>query len=215
MEINVNQYIEFLLSENEKHNLISRQSGREEVLGHIEDSLALLKFASLSGRRVVDIGSGAGFPALVLAMKCPDAEFVLLESDLKKSGFLQSCRERLELSNVQVLRLRAEEAGRDESLREQFDFCTSRAVAAVNIMLEYGLPLLKTKGRLLLWKGSNAAAEIAAAQNALRILHGRVEAMHAYDLGGQRQRVIVAVKKEQATPPSYPRRTGLPGKKPL
>ena len=108
MEINVNHYIEFLFAENEKQNLISRQAGREDVLSHIEDSLAALKFVDLSGKRVIDIGSGAGFPAIILAIHCPDTEFVLVESDLKKSNFLQSCQGLLKLSNVQIVRARVE-----------------------------------------------------------------------------------------------------------
>jgi len=215
MEIYVNRFIDFLFAENEKQNLISRQSGREDVLSHIEDSLAVLKFINLSGRRVIDIGSGAGFPAIVLAMHCPDTEFVLVESDLKKSGFLQSCREQLNLNNVQVIRARAEEVGQDMLFREQYDCCSSRAVAAMNIMLEYGLPLLKPGGKLLLWKGMNVQAEVDAAQNALLILKGKVEEIYHYNLPGDRQRAIVVVKKEAETARQYPRRIGMPAKRPL
>jgi len=215
MEINVNHYIDFLFAENEKQNLISRQAGREEVLNHIEDSLTALKFVDLSGKRVIDIGSGAGFPAIILAIHCPDTEFVLVESDLKKSNFLQSCQELLKLSNVQIVRARAEEIGQDKEYRGQFDFCSSRAVAAMNIMLEYGLPLLKTGGKQLLWKGKSVQAEIDEAQNALKILKGAVEELCPYSLPGDRQRVIVVVNKQAATPSQYPRRVGIPGKKPL
>jgi 16S rRNA (guanine527-N7)-methyltransferase len=215
MEIYVNRFIDFLFAENEKQNLISRQAGREDVLSHIEDSLAILKFVSLSGKRVIDIGSGAGFPAIVLAMHCGDAQFVLVESDLKKSNFLESCRVQLDLPNVQVVRARAEDTGQDQQFRAQFDCCSSRAVAAMNIMLEYGLPLLKTGGKMLLWKGVNYRAEIDAAHNALQILKAGVEAICPYTLPGDRQRTIVVVNKEAATPPQYPRRVGMPAKRPL
>lgn len=215
MEIYVNRFIDFLFAENEKQNLISRQAGREDVLSHIEDSLAILKYISLSGRRVIDIGSGAGFPAIVLAMHCDDAQFVLVESDLKKSSFLESCREQLDLHNVQVVRARAEETGQDQQFRAQFDYCSSRAVAAMNIMLEYGLPLLKTGGKMLLWKGINYQAEIDAAHHALQILKAGVETVYTYPLPGERQRTIVVVNKQAATPPQYPRRVGIPLKRPL
>ncbi|MBP1761918.1 MAG: methyltransferase GidB [Firmicutes bacterium] len=215
MEINVNRFIDFLFAENEKQNLISRQAGREDVLSHIEDSLAVLKFVELSGKRVIDIGSGAGFPAIVLAMHCPQTEFVLVESDLKKSSFLQSCQELLELQNVQIMRARAEEIGQDKQFRAQFDCCSSRAVAAMNIMLEYGLPLLKTGGKLLLWKGINYQTEIDEAQKALRTLKAGVEKICPYTLPGDKQRVIVVVNKEAETPLQYPRRTGTPAKRPL
>jgi 16S rRNA (guanine527-N7)-methyltransferase len=215
MEIIVNRFIDFLFAENEKQNLISRQAGREDVLSHIEDSLAVLKFVELSGKRVIDIGSGAGFPAIVLAMHCPQTEFVLIESDLKKSTFLQSCREQLALQNVQIMRARAEEIGQDKRFRARFDYCSSRAVAAMNIMLEYGLPLLKTGGKLLLWKGINYQTEIDEAQKALQILKAGVEMISPYTLPGDKQRVIVVVKKEAETPLQYPRRTGTPAKRPL
>lgn len=215
MEIIVNRFIDFLFAENEKQNLISRQAGREDVLSHIEDSLAVLKFVELSGKRVIDIGSGAGFPAIVLAMHCPQTEFVLIESDLKKSSFLQSCQEQLELQNVQIMRARAEEIGQDKQFRAKFDCCSSRAVAAMNIMLEYGLPLLKTGGKLLLWKGINFQTEIDEAQKALQILKAGVEAVCPYTLPGDKQRVIVVVNKEAETPLQYPRRTGTPAKRPL
>lgn len=215
MEIIVNRFIDFLFAENEKQNLISRQAGREDVLSHIEDSLAVLKFVELSGKRVIDIGSGAGFPAIVLAMHCPQTEFVLIESDLKKSTFLQSCREQLALQNVQIMRARAEEIGQDKRFRARFDYCSSRAVAAMNIMLEYGLPLLKTGGKLLLWKGINYQTEIDEAQKALQILKAEVEMISPYTLPGDKQRVIVVVKKEAETPLQYPRRTGTPAKRPL
>lgn len=215
MEIYVNRFIDLLLAENEKQNLISRQSGREDVLNHIKDSLAVLEFVPLSGLRVIDIGSGAGFPAIILAMHCPDTEFVLVESDLKKSSFLQSCQEQLNLQNVQVVRDRAEAIGQDKLFREQFDCCSSRAVAAMNIMLEYGLPLLKPGGKLLLWKGMNVQAEVEASQNALHILKGRVEEIYHYDMPDDRQRAIVVVSKKAPTPRQYPRRIGMPSKKPL
>jgi 16S rRNA (guanine527-N7)-methyltransferase len=215
MEIYVNRFIDFLFAENEKQNLVSRQAGREDVLNHIEDSLAVLKFLSLEGKRVIDIGSGAGFPAIVLAMHCPHTQFVLVESDLKKSSFLQACQEQMELSNVEIIRARAEELGQDKLFRGQFDYCSSRAVAAMNIMLEYGLPLLKTGGKLLLWKGINYQTEIDEARNALQILKAKVGEICPYTLPDDKNRVIVVVNKESQTPPQYPRRTGMPAKKPL
>ena len=215
MEIYVNRFIDFLFAENEKQNLISRQSGREDVLSHIEDSLAVLKFVSLEGKRVIDIGSGAGFPALVLAIYCPDTEFTLVESDLKKSSFLQSSCDYLGLKNVQIVRARAEELGRDPLYRGQFDCSSSRAVAAMNIMLEYGIPLLKTGGQLLLWKGKNVHSEVEEAQKALQILKSEVEEICCYNLLGSKDRAIVVVKKEDETPQQYPRRVGIPAKRPL
>jgi 16S rRNA (guanine527-N7)-methyltransferase len=177
--------------------------------------LAILQFISLAGKRVIDIGSGAGFPAIILAMHCEDAQFVLVESDLKKSSFLESCRLQLNLKNVQVVRARAEEIGHDKQYRAQFDCCSSRAVAAMNILLEYGLPLLKTGGKMLLWKGLNYQAELETAQHALQVLRAGVEGICPYTLPGDRQRIIVVVNKQAETSPQYPRRVGIPAKRPL
>lgn len=215
MEINVNKFLELLLSENEKQNLVSRKAGREELLIHIEDSRKLLDFCSLRDKKVIDIGSGAGFPALILAIYCPETQFTLVESDLKKSSFLTQAAEELGLENVQVIRERVELLGRNPLYRAQYDICTSRAVAAMNIMLEYGIPLLKMEGQLLLWKGKNYAAEISQAEVALQTLQGRVEDSYLYNLLEEKDRAIVVVKKEQATPEQYPRRVGIPAKRPL
>ena len=215
MEINVNQYLTFLLAENQKQNLVSRKAGEAELISHIEDSLKVMSFCSLEGKQIIDIGSGAGFPGLVLAMYCPEAQFTLVESDLKKSGFLTAACAELDLKNVQVIRERAEILGRDPVYRGQFDVCTSRAVAAMNIMLEYGIPLLKLGGRLLLWKGKNYQMEIEQAQIALRLLKARVVDSYLYKLLEERDRAIIEVEKIAACPEQYPRRVGIPAKMPL
>lgn len=215
MEVNVNNFKALLLEENEKQNLISRKSGKEELDKHVQDSLAVLPFVGLEGKRIIDIGSGAGFPAMLLAISCPQATFTLVESDLKKSMFLQETATVMGLQNVTVCRERVEELGQDEAYRESFDICTSRAVAATNVMLEYGLPLVKTGGQLLLWKGVHYTQELEEAQNALQVLGAEVQDLFFYTLLEERDRVIVAVKKIAATPKKYPRRTGMPTKRPL
>lgn len=205
----------FLMAENQKQNLISRKTGQEELLSHMTDSLKVLEFRNLAGKQIVDIGSGAGFPALVLAIYCADAKFVLVESDLKKSEFLQAACSELGLDNVKVIRERAEIIGRDLAYRGQFDYCTSRAVAAMNTMLEYGIPLLRRDGSMLLWKGKNYQQEMELAQAALQKLNARAGKIYAYNLLGEKDRVIIEVIKEADTPEQYPRRTGIPSKRPL
>lgn len=215
MEINVNKFKEMLLLENEKQNLISRKSGKEELEKHISDSLKVMDFINFDGMNVIDIGSGAGFPGLLLAIANPLANFTLIEADLKKSYFLHQVCSELVLSNVRVVRERAEVIGKDELFRERFDLCTSRAVAAMNIMLEYGIPLVQTGGYLLLWKGRNYQEEIDASQNAFRLLDAKVENKFLYNLMEERDRAIVMVRKERKTSDKYPRRIGLPAKRPL
>ncbi len=215
MEYNVREYKRLLLEANTRHNLVSRRSIDQEIDKHIEDSLIMVKNFDWTGKRVIDIGSGAGFPGLVLALACPQAEFTLLEADLKKSAFLEMVKEQLELDHVRVLRKRAEELGRDPVHRNAYDIGTARAVANMNILLEYGLPLLKSGGCLLLWKGRNYQEEINGANTALEILGGKIKEIIAYNLLEERDRVIVVCEKAQATPEKYPRRVGIPAKRPL
>lgn len=215
MEINVNKFKKYLLEENEKHNLISRKTAREELDKHIEDSIKLLEFISLQGKKVLDIGSGAGFPGMILAIYCQDSKFTLLESDLKKSTFLDNTYKNLCLKNISIMRKRAEELARESNYREKFDCCTSRAVASINVMLEYALPFLKKDGQLFLWKGRNYEQEVKEAQNALEILGGVVEDVYFYNLMEERDRAIIVIRKEEETPEKYPRRTGMPAKRPL
>lgn len=214
MEINVNRFKERLLTENQKYNLISRRSSIEDVDMHIKDSLAILDHYSLADSQIVDIGTGAGFPGLILALACRDSFFTLIESDLKKSQFLKGLTAELNLEHVEVLRTRAEEAGRKE-LRASFDYCTSRAVAPMNVLLEYGMPLLQVGGKMFLWKGRNYEKEVEEAKNSLEILGGELEAVIPYQLIKERDRYIIVLSKQRPTSDLYPRRTGIPAKRPL
>ncbi|MEN6350246.1 MAG: 16S rRNA (guanine(527)-N(7))-methyltransferase RsmG [Syntrophomonas sp.] len=215
MEYNVNRYKGLLLEENTRQNLVSRRTIDQELDKHIEDSTIILNYFSLTGNKILDIGSGAGFPGLILAIYCSEAEFTLLESDQKKSGFLENAIKELNLQNVRVVRQRAEEMGHIEKFRACFDICTSRAVASMNILLEYGLPLLKVGGRLMLWKGRDYQEEIERAKQALEVLGGKVNEIIPYNLMCERDRAIVVVEKSEATPEKYPRRVGIPNKRPL
>lgn len=215
MEIYVKRFVQLLFAENEKQNLVSRKAGSEEIEQHVRDSLQLLEWVNLVNLEVIDIGSGAGFPGLILAMACPQSRFTLLESDLKKSGFLQMVIEELGLENVLVIRERAEVLGQDRQYRNSYDVCTNRAVAAMSVVLEYGIPLIKRGGRVFLWKGRNYQQEIAEAEVALEILGGKIEDVYLYNLRQTRDRAIVAVEKVGRTPGQYPRRVGAPAKSPL
>lgn len=215
MNDKIKKFEELLLIENQKQNLISRKTGPDELERHIQDSLQVLAWFPLTDCEVVDIGSGAGFPGLVLAIRRPDCRMTLVESDLKKSSFLQQVSGEMGLENVQVIRARVETLGQDGQHRDQYALCTSRAVAAMKVVLEYGLPLVKLGGRVLLWKGSSHQQEIIEAQNALETLGGEIEAVHPYNLMQERDRALVVVKKVSPTPGQYPRRIGIPTKKPL
>lgn len=215
MEYNVIRFKNLLIDENTRHNLVSRRNTEEEVDKHIEDSRIILDFLSLEGKRVLDIGSGAGFPGLILALYNPHSMVTLLEANHKKASFLGKMKLELELNNIEVLSRRVEELGRDNIFREKFDLCTCRGVAAMNILLEYGLPLLRMDGKLILWKGRNYQREIEISKKALKILGGKVKQVFPYNLMGERDRVLVVVQKEEKTPDRYPRRVGIPEKRPL
>lgn len=215
MEYNVNRYKEMLTQENQRQNLISRKSFDYELDKHIEDSLKLLEFMPLEAENLVDIGSGAGFPGMILAIACPQTRFTLVESDRKKSGFLKQVKDELALSNVEVVCRRVEELGREGGTRGNFTLCSSRAVASMNILLEYGLPLLKIGGRLFLWKGRNYQQEIEQANNAMSLLGGSLGQVWLYTLMEDRDRAIIEVRKDRETPERYPRRVGIPSKRPL
>ena len=204
-----------LTAENQRQNLISRKSFAYELDKHFEDSLKLLDFLKIAGEKIIDIGSGAGFPGLVLALACPQTEFTLVESARKKSNFLEEVKTELGLPNVSVICRRVEDLGQDSNFRGSFSLCSSRAVASMNVMLEYGLPLLRPGGKLLLWKGRNYQREIEQAENALQVLGGLLEDVWFYNLMEERDRAIVVIKKEKETPDKYPRRVGIPSKRPL
>lgn len=215
MEYNVNKYKEMLTLENQNQNLISRKNMAYEIEKHVEDSLKISDFLDLSSEKLVDIGSGAGFPGMIIAIAFPRADITLVESDHKKSQFLREVSRELGLDNVEVICARVEELGQDASYRGKFSLCSTRAVASMNVLLEYGLPLLCPGGRLLLWKGRNYQQEIDQAQNALVILGGLLENVYRYTLMEERDRAIVIVRKEKPTPEKYPRRVGIPAKRPL
>ena len=212
---NFEQYISLLFRENEKQNLISRRAERAEIEAHIQDSLAAQDFIALDQQNLVDLGSGAGFPALLLAIACPTLSVTLVESDLKKSDFLRQAIQELNLERVQVIRDRAENVGHNPQYREQFDLCSSRAVAGANVLLEYGLPLLKPGGLMLMWKSKAWQEEMAQTDHALELLGGVTEQVYTYTLLEEKDRTIVAIRKIAPTPEQYPRRVGIPTKRPL
>ena len=215
MEYKVKRFIEILKEENKKQNLVSRKSLAEEIDKHVEDSLQANQLMDISGKRLVDIGSGAGFPGLILAISRPDCQVTLVESDRKKAQFLNNVAAKLQLSNVAVVPERAEILGHQEGFREQFQLCTSRAVAALNVLLELSLPLLTVGGQAVIWKGRNYQQEIDEAQHALQTLRGVLVKQHDYTLMQERDRILLVVKKTTPTPARYPRRPGIPAKRPL
>ena len=165
---------------------------------------------------VADIGSGGGFPGLVLAAASPQLDFTLIESSQKKTAFLLESAAQMGLDNLRAVPLRAEEAGRNPSLRAAFDVVTARAVAELNVLAEYSLPLLREGGFFLALKGPEPQEELAGAAHALKLLGGTVAQVLTYSLPcSQEGRSVVVLRKSAPTPEKYPRRPGMPNKRPL
>lgn len=200
-------------------------AAEEAAQKHYTDCLlalpALQKIAPLNSgvsaaeaKQMIDIGSGAGFPGLVLAVARPDLQVTLLEATGKKADFLQQAAHSLHLQNVCVCNSRAEEAGRS-ALRESFAIATARAVAALSTLLEYAFPLLRVGGYLLALKGANWQEELQDAENAFTLLHAELEHSLEVSLPNGDARALLLIRKNAATADKYPRRSGMPSKRPL
>lgn len=209
-------YYRLLVEENKKYNLTSIVDQKEVAIKHFVDSLACIKAFEFKAKKVADIGTGAGFPGIPLKIIYKDMNLLLTDSVNKKVGFVQKIIDRLSLEGASVIQARAEEMGRQKAYRESFDVVVSRAVASMNILLEYCLPLVRVGGIFLSMKGPGADAEIVNAANALEKLGGEIienKRIVLPVLGDERY--LVLVKKIAPTPAAYPRRPGMPAKKPL
>lgn len=210
-------YADRLLDWNQDINLTAITDPEAIEMRHFLDSISVIAAGPLSsGQRVIDVGTGAGFPGLPLRLVYPNIELTLLEATAKKTKFLEHITALLNLGNVRILNARAEDTGQDALHREKFDLVLARAVAQMPVLGEYMLPLCKVGGRCVALKGESAAAEIQRAEDSLRILGGCLEKMIPVELPKVAEtHYLVVIQKTAATPPLYPRRTGIPTKRPL
>ncbi|MBR6794035.1 MAG: 16S rRNA (guanine(527)-N(7))-methyltransferase RsmG [Clostridia bacterium] len=198
---------ERLLETNKVMNLTAITEPEEMMKKHYWDSIfPLSKGVFPEGAKVVDVGCGAGFPSLPLKLAAPHLDMTLLDSLQKRLTFLDGVIADLELKEIRTLHLRAEDAGRDPAQRASYDIAVSRAVAELSKLLEYCLPLVKKGGALIAYKGATADEELERAQNAIRILGGKVEEVFHYTLPDEEdKRAIIVIRKVNDTPKAYPR----------
>jgi 16S rRNA (guanine527-N7)-methyltransferase len=208
-----------LVDWNERFNLTAITDWEGVLIRHFLDSLSCLKAIpqeALNGARVIDVGTGAGFPGIPLKIVCPTMRLTLLEATGKKVSYLEHLVEQLALEDVCAIHARAEELGHDPRHRERYDWALARAVAEMPTLLEYLLPLARVGGAVLAQKGERAGAEMQNAEAALNTLGGRTRKLVPVELHGLAEtRYLIVVDKVAATPEKYPRRPGMPKKRPL
>jgi 16S rRNA (guanine527-N7)-methyltransferase len=206
-----------LLDWNERFNLTAIRDAESIRTKHFLDSFTcLLAMRDAPPARLIDVGTGAGFPGIPLKIIFPNMRLTLVESVGKKANFCQHIVQTLNLDCVTVLTSRAEEVGRLKDQREMYDWAVARAVAGMPVLSEYLLPLVRLGGYMLAQKGESGPAEAQTAEHAIHLLGGRLKQIIPVTLPGVvEERFLVVVQKVAATPPQYPRRPGIPSKQPL
>ena len=211
-------YMRLLAEWNQVMDLTAVTEEDETLDRHFADSLAALTVPGLIPQTgaLADVGTGAGFPGLPLAMACPELRVTLIDAQRKRLDFLQAVVEATGTRNVTLLHLRAEDAGHDAALRQRFDRVAARAVAPLNVLSEYLLPLTKMGGMALCWKGPALGDELDAGRRATRILGGEALEPIPVNLPGRDWgHVLLPIRKIGPTAKAYPRKAGTPSKKPL
>ena len=210
------QYFHLLVEWNEKMNLTAITDEEGVYLKHFYDSLALGFHHELIDQTLCDVGAGAGFPSIPLKIVFPDLKVTIVDSLNKRITFLNTLVEMLGLKDVQCFHDRAETFGQNKAFRASFDVVTARAVAKLSVLSEFCMPLVKKQGYFLALKAAHTEVELEEAKKAIAILGGKVEGDVSFDLpyeGGNRH--VVTILKTKETPNKYPRKPGLPLKKPL
>ena len=209
------RYSSELVRVNEYLNLTAITEPTDVLYKHWLDSLCVLRFLEpKTGAKCVDVGTGAGFPGVALLIARPDLRMTLLDSTRKKLTFIAETLKMIGLP-AETLHMRAEEAGQTAAYRERYDLVTARAVANLRELCEYCLPFLKVGGTFAAMKSVRSEEEIAEAQNAIRLLGGRIEAVQTFTLPNAGERTLILIKKISQTPPKYPRPSAKIAKQPL
>lgn len=208
-------YFEYLMEVNKVTNLTAIRDEKEIIEKHFLDSLMILPQIPNDAKKAIDIGTGAGFPGMVLAISKPEITFTLLDSVGKKTQFLEEVKEKLSMNNVLIVNKRAEEFIKEENQRESYDLGLCRGVSQMNVILEYMLPFLKNGGVFLPQK-LNYKKEVENSENCLNILKSEVQDVVKLELPFSNDaRVILKIIKKDTIDKKYPRRIGIPKKRPL
>lgn len=212
----VTRFVELVLETNRSLNLTRIVEADEMAIKNVLDSLAPLRLSWPSRQKCLDLGTGAGFPGIPLAICQPQWSWILLDSLRKRLRFLDQAAESLGMVNVATLHARAEDVGQAADHRESYDLVVSRAVASLPVLLELGTPLVKVGGVFAAYKGAEVEAELESASRAMEILKVSLERVFPLELPlGMGGRTILLFRKEAPTPSAYPRRAGIPEKRPL
>lgn len=210
------EYKTLILEWNKKINLTAITDDMDFIIKHFVDSLTIFKYINNENNKIIDIGTGAGFPGIPFKILNEENDMVLFDSLNKRLKVLEEIVKKLNLKKVETLHGRAEETFKNKKYREKFDVATSRAVAGLNVLVELMLPAVKVGGICICMKGNNAEDEIKNAQKAIEILGGKIEKIEKITLPEQNlERTIVIIKKIKSTPAVYPRKPGTPQKQPL
>ena len=209
------KYKDLLLEWNNKINLTAITEENEIILKHFIDSCTILKYIE-DNQKIIDIGTGAGFPGIPLKIMNESLKITLVDSLNKRVNFLNEVISELKLENVEGIHSRAEDLGRDNNYREKYDVATSRAVANLSTLLEYLMPFVKVNGICICMKGPNIEEELNEAKKAINELSGKLEGVYNFKLpNSDIERNIIIVRKVDKIKLKYPRKAGMPAKEPI
>lgn len=209
------EYVRALLDWNSRMNLTGITEPDQILVKHLLDSLSVAPLLRPPHAALIDIGSGAGFPGLALKIALPALEVTCLEATGKKVQFLKYVITSLHLQNTEAVQGRAEDLGRDLNYREHFDYAVARAVADLATLVEYAMPFMRVGGTFVAQKGVGVEKEVGNAARAIRLLGGELREVAPVDLPGLERRHLIVIAKVGPTPDTYPRRAGIPERKPL